>query len=235
MQESITEFHPADRVLVAVMNSRRDFEIARDEGWYRVPARHAPPSTIEAAVLAFYFTKAFEEEKWAVHWYAPVRGHELVRRRDLFPDQPEHPRANEAYYKLQLGPLVKLDQPIPSLRWRRIAFIQTSWDRFAAAEEVNDLYASGADGVYVTLKEAGLSPEREFAVRERGAWYVLDLAVPCQEGVVAISVSDRAAPPGALRCPDLEAVRRAVERLGGTANLPTAGCHCIKTCRISSA
>ncbi len=215
MEESVL-FHPADRVLVAVMTSRRDFALARDEGWYRIPVRHAPPSTTEAAVLAFYFTKAFGDEKWAVRWYAPVRGHELVRRRDLFPDQPQHPRADEIYYRLSLGPLMALERPIPSLRWRRIAFIETSWDRFAAAQEINDLYASGADGLYVTLKEAGLFPEREFALREGRARYIAELAIPCQDGVVAIATSARLGPPGALRSPDLQTVRRAVEQLGGT-------------------
>jgi hypothetical protein len=144
-----------------------------------------------------------------------VRGHELVRRRDLLPDQIDHPRADEVYYKLQLGPLMQLEQPIPSLRWRRITFIETSWDRLTAAEEVNDLYVSGADGLYVTLKEAGFWPEREFEVRESGVEYTVDLAIPCQEGAVTIAVGDRPAPAGALRDPDPQAVRRAVERLGG--------------------
>ncbi len=71
-------FHPADRVLVAVMNNRRDFALARDEGWYRIPLSRAPASTTEAAVLAFYFTKAFGDAKWAIHCYAAVRGHELA-------------------------------------------------------------------------------------------------------------------------------------------------------------
>ena len=212
-------FHSSDRVLVAIMNNRRDFETARDEGWYRVPHKHAPQSTTEAAVLAFYFTKAFGDEKWSVRWYGPVRGHELVRRRDLLPDQIDHPRADEVYYKLQLGPLMQLERPIPSLRWRRIAFIETSWDRLTAAEEVNDLYASGADGLYVTLKEAGFWPEREFEVRESGVAYTVDLAIPCQEGAVTIAVGDRPAPAGALRDPDPQAVRRAVEHLGGALSL----------------
>jgi hypothetical protein len=65
-------FHSSDRVLVAIMNNRRDFEVARDEGWYRIPHKHAPQSTTEAAALAFYFTKGFgEEEKWSIRWYAP--------------------------------------------------------------------------------------------------------------------------------------------------------------------
>ena len=208
-------FHSSDRILVAIMNNRRDFEVARDEGWYRIPQKYAPPSTTEAAALAFYFTKAFGDEKWSIRWYSPVRGYELARRRDLFPDEPDHPWADEAYYKLQLGPLMQLEQPIPSLRWRRITFIETSWDRFTAAEEVNDLYASGADGLYVTLKEEGFWPEREFEIREGGAEYTVDLVIPCQEGTVTIPIGNRCAPAGVLRDPDLTTVRRAVEALGG--------------------
>lgn len=208
-------FHPSDRVLVAIMNDRRDFDIARDEGWYRIPTKYAPQSVTEAVVLAFYFTRAFGDEKWAVHWYAPVRGHELAHRSDLFPDESDHPRADEAYYKIQIGPLARLEQPIPSLRWRRITFIDTTWDRFTAAEEINDLYASGADGLYVTLKEAGFYPEREYSVREGGARYEVDIAIPCLNGTVAISTGGRPAPPYALHNPDVDTVRRATQRLGG--------------------
>lgn len=207
-------FYPSDRVLVAIMNNRRDFEIAREEGWYRIPRKHAPASTTEAVVLAFYFTKAFADEKWAIHWYAPVRGHELVRRRDLFPDA-SHPRADDPYYKLQIGPLQKLEHPIPSLRWRRVTFIESTWDRFVAAEEINDLYASGADGLYVTLKEENLHPEREFLLREGSVEYVVDIAIPCREGLVTIATGERPAPPDALRDPDPRTVRHAVEALGG--------------------
>ncbi len=208
-------FYPSDRVLVAIMNSRRDFAIARDEGWYRIPKRHAPESTTEAVVLAFYFTRAFGAEKWAVHYYAPVEGHELVRRRDLFPEQSDHPRAEDPYYKLQLGPLMQLDDPIPSLRWRRVTFIESTWDRFIAAEEINDLYATGADGLYVTLKDEDLHPEREFLLREGEAEYVVDMAIPCRQGTVCIAVGDCPAPEGALRDPEVGAVREAVEALGG--------------------
>lgn len=215
-------FHASDKVLVAIMNNRLDFDIARDESWYRVPVDYAPPGILEAVVLAFYFTRVFGEDKWSIRWYAPVRGYELARRRDLFPDQREHPRADKLYYKMQLGPLMQLERPIPSLRWRRITFIETTWDRFLAAEEVNDLYASGADGLFVTLKEAGFYPEREFSLREGGVRYVAELAIPCQTGTVVISVGDRPAPPYALKNPDVETVRRAVARLGGPKPTRTA-------------
>ena len=214
--------HPEDRVLVAVMNNRRDFERVRDQGWYRIPAKHAPPSTAESDYVAFYFTKAFGEERWAIHWYAPVRGHELARRRDLLPDEPEHPRANRVYYKLQLGPLERLEPPIISLRWRRVTFIETTWDRFQMAQEINELYASGADGLFVTLKDMGLAPEREFPLREGGVEYMVDLAIPCNDGTLAIVLGDRPAPTGALRFGStplpqdgLDRIVEAVRRLGG--------------------
>ncbi|MGD9101609.1 MAG: hypothetical protein PVF45_14100 [Anaerolineae bacterium] len=214
--------HPEDRVLVAIMNKRHDFERLRDQGWYRIPVKRAPQSTLDSDYVAFYFTKAFGEERWAIHWYAPVRGHEMVRRRDLLPDEPDHPRADEAYYKLQLGPLERLEPPIISLRWRRITFIETTWDRFQMAQEINELYASGADGLFVTLKEMGLAPEREVPLREGGVEYVVDLVVPCREGTVAIALGERPAPETALRVgatgrpqDDVERVVEAVKRLGG--------------------
>jgi len=213
-------FHAADRVLVGVMTDPDDFELARDEGWYRIPVRHAPSCAVDAAVLAFYFTAAFGDEKWAVHWYAEVRGHELVLRRDLFPDQLDHPRSDAQYYKLQIGPLIKREPPIPSLRWRRITFIATTWDRFSAAEEVNDLYLSGADGLYVTLKESGFFPEREYFIREQDGAYQVDLAIPCRQGVVSVVFGEGPAPDDALKAPDLKAVKRAVSDLGGPLSLP---------------
>jgi len=221
MSENVQVFYPSDRVLVAIMNNRHDFAIARDEGWYRIPQKHAPESTIETRVLAFYFTKAFGEQKWAVHWYAPVRGHELVRRRDLLPAEANHPRASAPYYKLQIGPLQKLEHPIPSLRWRRITFIESTWDRFIAAEEINDLYASGADGLYVTLKEEDLQPEREFLIQEESAEYIVDMAIPCQKGVVAINVTERPAPPSALCEPDPQTIHEMIENLGGERTTPS--------------
>jgi hypothetical protein len=208
-------FHAADRVLVGVMTKPADFRIAQNEGWYRIPRKHAPRSTIDAAVLAFYFTSAFKEEKWAIHWYAEVRGHELAYRRDLLPDQADHPRADQPYFKIQLGPLIRREPSIPSLRWRRITFIITTWDRFNDAEEINDLYASGADGLYVTLKESGFFPERDYLIREGEKAYTADLAIPCRNGLVSIVLDDRPAPSAALRTSDPESILEAVTRLGG--------------------
>ena len=47
-------FHSSDRVLVAIVSNQRDFETVRDEGWYRIPQKHASQSTTEAAALAVF-------------------------------------------------------------------------------------------------------------------------------------------------------------------------------------
>jgi hypothetical protein len=138
------------RVLVCLINRPRDLEIARWDHWYRIPVKHAPSDYL-ADYLAFYLTEAFGDEKWAIHEYAEVRGHELVRRGDLFPDQPNHPRADELYYKMQLGPLERLPRPIPSLKWRRLTFIETTGDRLMHALEIGEL--TSRNNRYVTLME----------------------------------------------------------------------------------
>lgn len=126
------------RVLVCMIGRQRDLDIARWDHWYRIPVKHAPPEEL-AEVLAFYLTAEFGDERWAIHEYAEVRGHELVRRVDLFPEQPAHPRAQDLYYKMQLGPLQRLARPIPSIRWRRMTFIQTTGERLLSAFEMGEL------------------------------------------------------------------------------------------------
>jgi hypothetical protein len=53
----------------------------------------APPDGYDVDWLAFYFTKAFGENRWAIHYYALIQGHELVTRRDLIPSELDHPSA----------------------------------------------------------------------------------------------------------------------------------------------
>jgi hypothetical protein len=129
---------PTSLVLVAIVNDPRDMEIARLLGWYRIPLRSAP-KVVFVDYLAFYQTGAFGDEKWQIRSIAPVMGHELTTRRELLKDQPDHPRAKEEYYKLQLGPLETLPRPILADKWRRITFLYTTGEYLMEAETVNDL------------------------------------------------------------------------------------------------
>lgn len=181
--------YPEDRVLVAYVPQPADFEILQTKSWYRIPQNQAPKG-LHAEYFAFYFGRRFGPEKWAIHYYAPQLGHELTTRLALFPDHPDHPRAQEMYYKVQLGPLQKLAQPIVSLRWRRVTFIHTTWDRFKDASEINDLFVDGesyVDRLYATLKERGIQAERNYQVREAGGEYVLPLVVWCRNGRIDLT------------------------------------------------
>jgi hypothetical protein len=129
---------PTDLVLVALMKDKRDFEIARVLGWYRIPFKTAP-KTVAVDWLAFYQTAKFGDEKWAINYIAPVRGHELTTRAELLRTQPDHARAGEQYFKLQLGPLERLPRPIASRKWRRLTFLYTTGERLLVATEINDL------------------------------------------------------------------------------------------------
>jgi hypothetical protein len=219
--------YPEDRVLVAILGSPRDFALARDHGWYRIPQKRAPKG-VHAEYLAFYFNRSFGDQKWAIHYYGKKLGHELVHRRDLIPDEPDHPRAGELYYKIQLDALKRLDRPIVSLRWRRISFIHTTWDRFTDAAEINDLFVEGdsyVDRLYYALREAGIFPERQYQVKEGSTAYKVDLAIPCKTGIVSVVLGDRSGPTSALLldssgvaqdpAEDVGLVKEQIRRFGG--------------------
>ena len=126
-------------ILVALVPKPRDLEIARLLGWYRVPLRSAP-KVINVDYLAFYQASAFgAEHRWRIETLAEVRGNELTTRAELLRDEPDHPRAHEEYYKIQLGPLETLPRPIVSGKWRRVTFLYTTGDLLRAARTLNDL------------------------------------------------------------------------------------------------
>ncbi len=155
---------PADApVLVAVINNPADLERARSQGWYRIPLAHAP-GRIGADFLAFYQTAAFPPgERWAVRCIAPVTGYYLATRRELIPEEPDHTRADERYYRVSLGELIPLPRPVPSRRLRRITFIRTTLGRVLDAQEINDLYirTPAQERLWQALQEAGLADQVE--------------------------------------------------------------------------
>lgn len=129
---------PTSLILVAVVTQPRDMEIARLLGWYRIPLRSAP-KVVAVDYLAFYQTAAFNEYKWCIQYIAEVHGNELATRAELLRDEPDHPHAQQEYFKLQLGPLEALPEPIPASSWRRISFFYTTGEYMAEARTINDL------------------------------------------------------------------------------------------------
>ncbi len=184
-----------DLVLVAILKDKRDLEIARVLGWYRIPLKTAP-KTVAVDYLALYQTAKFGDDRWAINYVAPVRGHELTTRGQLLRTQPNHPRAAEPYYKIQIGPLERLERPIPSRAWRRLTFLYTTGEHLRQAEELNDLIvqSSERERLWKALRERGLQPERQYQ-REQGG--EIDLAVLCALGNLGIVWSEPQTAPAA--------------------------------------
>jgi len=170
MNQSVTpEPGPYATVLVAVLKSPRDLAIARDEHWYRIPVKRLPTRAVGAPILAFYQPAAFGDERWAIRYYALAERWAEVRRIDLLPGEPDHPRAQEPYYQVWLGPLQPLPHPIESRRWRRITFIVTHWQRLQQVEAVEDLLHGSAleESLWQAMRRLGYLAEK--VLREAGA------------------------------------------------------------------
>ncbi len=142
-----------DRVLVGVMKRRKDFQIAREQRWYRIPEAQLPRG-LNAEYIAFFLSgRAFRGRGGSIAYFARITGLELARRRDLLPDEAR--RAEALYYKVQFRDLIRKEPPILNEPARAVSFIRTTWDRFIQARTVSDLY-SGAefyvDRVYHALR-----------------------------------------------------------------------------------
>jgi len=133
-----------DLVLVCLMPSPRDLEIARLLGWYRIPLRTAP-KVVAVDYLAFYQPGSFGEHAGQIEYIARVRGHELTTRAELLRDEADHPRANEEYYKIQLGALEKLPRCIQADKWKRLTFLYSTGEYLLNAETLNDLVVEGEE------------------------------------------------------------------------------------------
>lgn len=187
--------HPDDAwtpVLVAVVNNSRDFDLARDQHWYRIPVNRAPRQ-IAAEYLALYQTSAFGSEGQRIRFYAPILRYHLLTRADLLPDERDHPRAADPYFKLEIGDLQSLDRPIPNQSQPRLTFIYTTFDRLFQAAEVKDLWLRTAarEKLYAAVKERGLAVECWYPV-EMGDRPEADLALFGPEGRLTIYIDEPA-------------------------------------------
>jgi hypothetical protein len=135
---------PTDLILVCLLPSPRDLEIARLLGWYRIPLRTAP-KVVAVDYLAFYQPSAFAERGGQIEYVAKVRGHELTTRGELLRDEADHPRAKEEYFKIQIGGLEKLSQPIVADKWKRLTFLYSTGEYLLNAKKLNDLVVEGEE------------------------------------------------------------------------------------------
>jgi hypothetical protein len=151
-----------DRVLVGVINRKRDLEIALKQQWYRIPEAQMKRG-IQAEYLGFFLSRAFGEKNGSIQYFARITGYELDFRRFLLPNEPNHPKADQLYYKITFDPLIEKRPPITNDTRRTITFIYTTWDRFSHARVIGDLYSKAdffVDRIYHALRSAGMRPLR---------------------------------------------------------------------------
>lgn len=145
---------PASLILVCLLPTPRDLEIARLLGWYRIPLRTSP-KVVAVDYLAFYQPSTFGDRGGQIEYVAQVDGHELTTRAELLKDEADHPRAREEYYKIQLGGLEKLSQPIQADKWKRLTFLYTTGEYLLKARSLNDLVVNGDERqlLWLSLRE----------------------------------------------------------------------------------
>lgn len=217
--------HPEDRVLVGVINRKRDFDKAQRERWYRVPQGQAPKG-IHAEYVAFFLSRAFGKLNGGIHYYARRTGIELARRRDLLPEEADHPRADNWYHQLQFEELLRKSPPVLNPTHRPVGFIYTTWDRFVQARVLADLYSEAdayVDRVFHALQRSGIRSERiweaEHVSEDGGAqlWVVCQDGIviastaPAQDQVIALPVTST---PESIRA-SVETILEAIRQYGG--------------------
>lgn len=182
---------PPNDSLVALFKDKADFLIARDQGWYRIPTSSRIPSIIEDGsirYISFYFKKSFGNWKYSIRHVAEVTGIIKIKRRLLFPNEPENGKSNKQYYKISFGPLQELSQPILSHRGRNLLFIPTTIYKLRNATEINDIFADSPleDHLWTELKKHNLPAERQFFLQTNEANWICDFAFFCKTGAIDV-------------------------------------------------
>jgi hypothetical protein len=182
--------YPDDRVLVGVINRKRDFDMLRAERWYRIPQEQMPRGIHTEYVAFFLSGKPFKERAGGVHYFARFRGLELLYRRDLLPKEANHAHANNIYYKVAVAELTEKIPPILNTTKRTITFIYTTWDRFVFAQTIPDLYSKAdffVDRIYHALDSRGVRPSRTWEAEHKNDPFAPAIRVICQHGEVVAS------------------------------------------------
>ncbi|MEO8147220.1 MAG: DUF559 domain-containing protein [Bacteroidia bacterium] len=174
------------------MNNHKDFAIARNELWYRIPKDKAPPNIREhtAKLISFYHTKVFKNENSTIRWFGEIKSISIVKRKDLFPKEIENAKTENEYFKLEFYPLKELVIPIISLRPRWQLFIQTTEEKFFSAKEVNFLFSRSEleDKFWTSLLKLNIYAEREYFITVSNKNFFLDFALFCKNRNINIEV-----------------------------------------------
>jgi very-short-patch-repair endonuclease len=176
-----------DEVLVAILNSKADLAILQEQLWYPIPVVSAPKRW-PPKWLAFYRTKVFGPEAYAVNYCGRVSEIRVVRRAELFPNEIDSARSERPYYQLRLESVEPLPRSIISRKFRRVVFIPTTRRKLDKAEESNDLFDDSPleDQLWHELKRLNIPAERQWPAPVGENFYQLDFAIFCADGNIDV-------------------------------------------------
>ena len=123
-----------------------------------------------------------------ITFYASTRRYRLLTRRELLPDEADHPHAEDYYFRIDIGPLQRLEQPVPAANMRRITFIHTTLHRLLTAADVRELFyrEDPFDKLWHTLRANRLRPMANRIVED---WPV-DITLHAHGGNLGIRCSN---------------------------------------------
>lgn len=199
MSESHSGFEPVVRdCLVGIVADDADLKRFRDEGWYRVPDRALGRSLSRDALqelraLALYQTGTITDGlPGAIELWGEITAIDTLRRRDLLPDQPNHPAAAELYHCVRVRSVQHLQQPIISRLPRRITFLRTTQQHLLHAVDLNDLVVGSPaeERLWHAVRETYPNFNRNVFMQVNGVLMEVDFGLVIGEMAVAVLCRD---------------------------------------------
>ena len=176
-----------DLVLIGVVKRAEDLKHVEDDHWYRIPARVAFRKL--PGYLAVYPTSRCGGRGGGISFYSQIHKIIRVKRIELLPEENLHPRAEEWYWKLELGPPQKLPRRIENRLRRRITFAYTTRNKLLNSHEMGELFGIPPleEIMRRALARAGIVHTVQFCLmRGKRCRYRLDFAIFCRKGKIAL-------------------------------------------------
>lgn len=182
---------PDDRVLVGVINRKRDLDYLLKDHWYRIPQVQMPDG-IYAEYIAFFLsgTAAKRFDSSGIYYFARRGGMELLYREDLLPNEKSQKakrKAKDVYYKIQFRSVEGKNPPVTNPTNRSFAFIFTTWDRFVNASAIADLYSTSdyyVDRIYHALRDKNIRANRYWDAQRKRTGYGAAVRIVCENGMI---------------------------------------------------
>ncbi len=183
-------------VLVGILKTKRDLDLALHEHWYRMPVRHAPLRKF--SYLAFYQPSSFGNEGKRITYYARALSLNLSRRTNLLPQESNNPRAQNLYWRVRLGKLQKLQTPIHNTAPRRVTFGFTTLKNLRHSKNMLALFKIPPTEMIMqnALRREGIRTIPQHYVYADKKRFRLDFAIHFPHGNLAIECDNRKAHTG---------------------------------------